>query len=257
LSGLLRPAAPDRAGRLHSALRFLDALPHPGWQRAARWMVLFGPEHRDALLGPDLAAAAALRAGRGESPGQRLAAMLAGAQGRDAVDRAMGADLGFYLVDDLMVKSDIAAMAFSLESRAPLIDHSFVEFAARLPARLKIRGLTTKRILRRAMRGHLPADILKRSKRGFGVPIGRWMRGPLAGLVRESLLGEDGARRSAPGLVGPVLRREGIERLWSEHAAGTADHGERLWALLFLVLWHRRFVEGGDLVELTRRAARP
>jgi asparagine synthase (glutamine-hydrolysing) len=134
------------------------------------------------------------------------------------------------------MKQDQMSMAASIESRVPFLDHHLVEFAATLPERLKLRGATTKYVLREAMRDWLPAPILSRRKMGFPVPIGAWFRGPWRHLVDDLVLG---ARAQARGLFDPATTR----RLVGEHVAGR-DHAERLWALVNVELWHRVFIDG-------------
>ncbi|MGZ4203617.1 MAG: asparagine synthase (glutamine-hydrolyzing) [Thermoleophilaceae bacterium] len=143
------------------------------------------------------------------------------------LDRMMGVDVATYLPGDLLAKLDTATMAHSVEARSPLLDHELMEFAAALPAELK-RG---KGLLRSALRGVLPDEILERPKMGFAVPLATWLRAELAGTARELLL-DPGAATAG------YLRRGEVERLMREHAAGV-DHSMRLWALMMLETWHR------------------
>jgi len=137
------------------------------------------------------------------------------------------------------MKQDRMSMAASVESRVPFLDHHLAEFAARLPRRLKLRGLTGKRILKRAMREVLPAQIINRRKMGFPVPTAKWFRSELASWCREILL--DG-RSSADG----IFNRSRLEALTAEHSAGRANHADKLWQLLNFSLWY-------DAVDSTRR----
>ncbi len=155
----------------------------------------------------------------------------------DAMDRAMYVDARTYMIDDVLTKVDRMSMAVSLEAREPLLDHKLLEFAARVPASLKLRDGRTKYLLRRALERKVPREIVDRPKRGFDAPIGRWLRGPLAGLGSALLL--DGRLRDR-GLFAP---RE-VTRLWEEHQSGRADHSHRLWQLVMLELWFRQFVDG-------------
>ncbi len=100
----------------------------------------------------------------------------------DFIDATMLVDINSYLPEDLLVKMDIVTMAHSLEARSPFLDHHFMEFAARIPSHLKVRGRETKYLLRKALTGLLPREVLTRGKMGFGVPIGRWFRRELRGL---------------------------------------------------------------------------
>lgn len=128
-------------------------------------------------------------------------------------------------------------MAASIESRVPFLDHPLVEFATRLPPRLKLRGLTTKYVLRQAMRDTLPPEILTRKKMGFPVPIDAWFRGSFRPIVDEFVLGPRAMQR---GLFEPAAMRA----LVGDHDAGTARNGQRLWSLINLELWHRIFLDG-------------
>ncbi len=142
-----------------------------------------------------------------------------------------------YLPDDLLIKADRMSMAASLEARSPFLDHVLVEFAATLPASLKLRGATGKYILKRAFEGKLPREIIYRRKHGFGVPVGKWFRTTLRDYLGDTVLSERSLRRG-------LLRREAVLRLASEHASGERDHGHALWTLLMLEVWHQVFLDG-------------
>lgn len=131
-------------------------------------------------------------------------------------------------------------MAASIESRVPFLDHKLVEMTAGLPERMKLRGMTTKYILRESMKGILPDPILTRSKMGFPVPLDAWFRGPWAAIVNEHLLGERARSRG-------IFNQAYVERLVVEHRSGI-NHAERLWMLMNFELWQRQFIDGEDLV---------
>jgi asparagine synthase (glutamine-hydrolysing) len=135
------------------------------------------------------------------------------------------------------------SMAASIESRVPFLDHPLVEFTARLPERLKLRGLTTKYVLRQAMKDQLPAEVLSRRKMGFPVPVGTWFRGRYRHLLDEYVLGE---RAAARGLFAPPA----VRRLVDEQMAGHMNHAERLWALVNTEIWHRIFIDGEDPADV-------
>ena len=111
------------------------------------------------------------------------------------IDRALMADTYNYLPNDLLVKVDIASMAVSLEARSPFLDHHVMEFAASLPANYKLRGVTTKYLLKQALRGLVPEENLTRRKMGFGVPISHWFRNELKGFLEENILSDRAAAR--------------------------------------------------------------
>jgi asparagine synthase (glutamine-hydrolysing) len=156
---------------------------------------------------------------------------------RHLVDRMLDVDVQTYLPDHLLVKIDIATMAYSLEARSPLLDHEFLELAASLPARMKVRGLEKKVGLRDAMRGILPDEILDRPKRGFQLPLVEWFRSDLRGYAADVLL-DPGA------LARGYFARDQVEGLLERHATGREDRAETIWALLMFELWHRELVDG-------------
>jgi asparagine synthase (glutamine-hydrolysing) len=151
------------------------------------------------------------------------------------LQRLLYADLKTYL-HELLMKQDQMSMAASIESRVPFLDHKLVEFTMSLPDRLKLRGWTTKYILRRAMRGLVPEQIIRRRKVGFPVPLARWFRGEFRSLLDEFVAGD---RAVARGL----FRAEVLRRLVEEHSAGRIDHTERLWALVNFEMWQRLFLD--------------
>ena len=164
-------------------------------------------------------------------------AHLESANSHSLLGRLLYVDAKTYL-HELLMKQDQMSMAASIESRVPFLDHPLVEFAAALPDRLKLRGWTTKHVLREAMRGTLPAAILERRKMGFPVPVGRWLRGPYRRLIDEYVLGE---RTAARDLFEPAV----VRRLVEAHQRGE-NHTERLWSLINLEIWQRIFLDGED-----------
>jgi asparagine synthase (glutamine-hydrolysing) len=137
----------------------------------------------------------------------------------------MDVDVNFYLSDCLLVKVDIATMAYGLEGRSPMLDHEFMAFAASLPADLKLRGDRSKYIFKQAVRGLLPADILDRPKKGFSVPLDAWFRQELRELTEDLLLDGRLARR---GYFRPRI----VERIVDEHLRGIASWEDQLWTLV-------------------------
>ena len=213
------------------AKRFMQAMLVSPEARYLRWCCIFDRERKFAIYSPDMrerfAALASARVFRDE---------YAQVPDLDFVARTMFVDYRRYLPDDLNAKVDIASMSHSLECRAPFLDHKVVEFAAGLPTQMKLSGMTSKFLLKRAFRDMLPRDVLRRPKMGFGVPIAEWFRGELKGYIREVLLS-----RSVfdSGYFDP----DGLRRLVDEHTEGRFDHGYRLWALLMFELWRLRFLE--------------
>ena len=181
---------------------------------------------------------------RGDAVASELARVLAASDADDAVNRLLDLDTQTYLPDDIFTKVDIASMAHALEVRAPFADHLLLEWLARLPGSLKLRRFRGKQLLRRAVRDLVPAAILERSKKGFNLPLDRWLRRELAELSRD-LLTDATAR--ARGL----FDRAEVQRLLDEHAAGVS-HGRRLWNLVVLELWLRQFVDRRVTTSLRR-----
>jgi asparagine synthase (glutamine-hydrolysing) len=151
------------------------------------------------------------------------------------LDRLLYADIKTYL-HELLMKQDQMSMAASIESRVPFLDHKLVEFTSSLPERLKLRGWTTKYVLRQSMKGVLPEAILSRPKMGFPVPIGKWFRGAYRSVVDEYILSD---RTLSRGL----FDREFLRGLVERHQIGE-DHSERLWALVNFEMWQRQFIDG-------------
>ena len=156
--------------------------------------------------------------------------------GEDGAARAMRADLEAYLPGDLNVKVDRASMAHGLEVRCPFQDHELVELAFSLPRQYRINGKTGKIILRKAFGDMLPGKITDRGKRGFGVPVGSWFNHNLREILLDNILSQKALERN-------YFEQAALEKLWLEHKSGRADHGQRLWALLMLELWHRRYID--------------
>ena len=152
----------------------------------------------------------------------------------DVLDKLLYADTKTYL-HELLMKQDQMSMAASIESRVPFLDHKLVEFSARMPRDMKLNDGTTKWVLREAMKGILPAEILNRPKMGFPVPVGNWFRGEFKHIVDEYVLGQ---RAAARGIFDPAF----VRSLVAEHNAGE-NHDERLWALVNFEIWQRRFFD--------------
>jgi asparagine synthase (glutamine-hydrolysing) len=159
-----------------------------------------------------------------------------GTQGSTLLDRLLYADVKTYL-HELLMKQDQMSMAASIESRVPFLDHKLVEFTARLPERLRLRGWTTKYVLRRSMQGILPREIIKRRKMGFPVPLARWFRGPFRPVIEDYVLGP---RATSRGLFDTGV----VRRLVAEHQSGERNHADRLWSLVNFEMWMRQFIDG-------------
>jgi asparagine synthase (glutamine-hydrolysing) len=199
-------------------------------RRYLRRLMHFEPELRGRVVTPEF-----LDRVRGVGDGIPLESYRR-SDARQFVDACMDGDIQHYLPDCLLVKVDIATMARGLEGRSPLLDYELMEFAAALPMNLKVRNGVRKWILKEAMRRHLPPELLSRPKKGFSVPLGHWLRGDLLPFAREVLLDSAAAQRG-------LLRREAVQRMIDEHAAGIANWHHQLWNLLMLELWCRMFID--------------
>jgi asparagine synthase (glutamine-hydrolysing) len=154
----------------------------------------------------------------------------------EPLDALLYLDSKTYLPGDILTKVDRMTMAVSLEARAPLLDHKLMEFTARIPAHMKMRGLETKHIFKRAVRDLVPAEILDRPKQGFGIPLDRWINEQLRDRTRETLTERRTRERG-------IVNSSYVDKLLSEHERGRRDHSGALWTLLMLELWYRTFVD--------------
>ncbi len=227
----LIPSSGTKRSRVRDVKRFLQAASLPKVERYLRWVSVFDTTAKENLYSEDF---------RHETQSIRAADILTPwferANGAGIVDAALLADINTYLPNDLLVKVDIATMAVSLEARSPFLDHHLIEFAASLPEKLKLRGLTTKYLLKRMLKKLLPAENLDRRKMGFGVPIGHWFRGKLQPFLRETILSERALNRG-------LFRPEAVKQLVELHTRGERDNSHQLWTLLMLELWFQKFID--------------
>lgn len=219
--GRIWPKA-DWAPRPLRAKSTLLALAESGEEGYARGLSVTTPDARAATYTDEFART--LDGFRGEA---ELMEVMRCAPARSGLDRAQYADLTFWMPGDILTKVDRTSMAVSLEAREPLLDHRLVEFAARLPEDLRVRGSVGKHILKRSMAQRLPHDILYRPKQGFVTPIASWFRGPLADEARAI------AQKSTVAEAG-WFERSALSNLADEHIQGQADHSRVLWQLLML-----------------------
>jgi len=165
---------------------------------------------------------------------EELAAYKEKFPGQDPTTLLQYMDLKLYLQDDILVKVDRASMACSLEVRAPFLDHELVEFVMGLPSSLKLKGFTQKYLLKRAVANLLPKEVIQRKKKGFGIPVAKWVKGPLKDLFQDFL---------APDRIGRegFLNAEYVTKLLEDHLAGKKDNRKQLWTLLVWELWLNRY----------------
>jgi asparagine synthase (glutamine-hydrolysing) len=229
------PTSTSRASFDYKAKRFVRAAHLPSLERHHGWKEIFSPELRAQLTGRSSAF----------DPVDVLRDRYRETEGADELARLQDVDLGIYLVDDLLVKTDRASMAHSLEARVPYLDTVVTNLALALPTRHKIRGLSKKVLLRKAATPLLPREIVHGKKRGFSIPAAAWLRGELEPFARDTLSRETLHRQ---GFFSPEV----VARLLDDHVAGREDRSRQLWGLLAFTLWHERHVE-----RAPQRAARP
>jgi asparagine synthase (glutamine-hydrolysing) len=228
LAGVIRPlveALPSSSGRTsfdYKAKRFVRAAHLPPLERHHAWKEILSPEARAELLAPGRRGSA--------DPLDAYRTRYEETEGAEPLARLQDVDLGIYLVDDLLVKTDRASMAHSLETRVPYLDEVVAGFALALPTRLKVLGLAKKRLLRKAVAPLLPHSVVYGKKRGFSIPAAAWLRGPLVPFAREVLSAETVRRQ---GYFSP----ETVTRLLEDHIAGREDLSRQLWGLLSFTLW--------------------
>lgn len=214
----LAPRSPwwDKVRRLSG-----DALLSP-MEAFRRRETCFSSEQRAALYGPGLASAFQ------RDVADRFREYWEAAEAGGDDDRMLHQDLRMYLPDDILTKVDRMSMAVSLEARVPLLDHRIVEFAGTVPFGLKYNEGESKRLVKHALRDHVPASLLRQRKRGFAMPVHAWFRGDLADVFRDAVLsrGSDG-----------WLNAGEAQRLFDAHRDGCADYGHHLWALLMFDHW--------------------
>ena len=211
--------------------QFLRGTKVPESQRLWRWLGSFVPEELTNLIEPSVL---------GSLPLDGLYAQVEELHSRvanfDAVTRDGYLFTKTYLSDGVLQKVDRATMACGLDTRSPFLDPDFVDLAGQVPSRLKHKGGLSKYILRKALKGMLPDDILSRPKKGFGIPIGDWFRGPLRDMLQDTLH----ERRIREG---GILRPAAVQALISDHIAGRRDNRKPLWTLFMFELWREHWLK--------------
>jgi asparagine synthase (glutamine-hydrolysing) len=239
------PKRPGSQSFLARAQRLLSSVDADSIERYRRHVSVFNDSERADLLEPEFRAS--LDTSR--APGVITTPWLA-ASGTTMLDRLLEVDVNTYLPEDLLVKVDIASMAYSLEARSPFLDPEVMEFAASLPSREKASLGRKKYILRRAYRGLIPDSILDGAKKGFGVPLGAWFRTDLEDYARELLLDRATLDRG-------YLKESAVCSILDSHVAGQGDRSLQLWALVMLESWHRDLGETHSSVSSASCAAAP
>ena len=226
----LLPASGANFALSYNLKKFTSATEGDALHRHQEWLGSFGKNARAALAGP------ALRAhGQGGNLFSHIDAYKGEMPGNDAGNQLLYTYLRTYLMDEVLVKVDRASMHYALETRAPFLDRALLDFVFSLPYDLKYRGGRTKYLLKRLVRDVLPAHIINRKKKGFGIPLAAWLSGPLRPLSEELLSG------SALAAHGLFNERE-VARLLREHQSGARDNRKELWNLMVFQLWYRRWM---------------
>ncbi len=220
------PASTRKASLDYKAKRFVRAAHLPPLERHHGWKEIFSADARAELTGRHAAF----------DPVDVYRARYAETAGAPELARLQDVDFGVYLVDDLLVKTDRASMAHSLEARVPFLDPLVTNLAFALPTRLKVRGLAKKVLLRKAAEPLLPAEVVHGRKRGFSIPAAAWLRGELEPFARTTLSPENLQRQG-------FFQAQPVTRLIDEHVAGREDWSRQLWGLLAFTLWYERHVE--------------
>jgi len=220
------PASTARASFDYKAKRFVRGAHLPPLERHHAWKEIFSADARAELTGRRHAF----------DPVDLYRERYAETEGAEPLARLQDVDLGIYLVDDLLVKTDRASMAHSLEARVPFLDPVVTNFALGLPARHRVRGLRKKVLLRKAVAPLVPSRIVRGKKRGFSIPAAAWLRGELEPFARETLSAETVRRQG-------FFRPEAVTALIDRHVVGREDLSRQLWGLLAFTLWHERHVE--------------
>ncbi|MBD3384869.1 asparagine synthase (glutamine-hydrolyzing) [candidate division KSB1 bacterium] len=224
------PPTDKKKGLINRSRRFVEGLMLPDHLQHVRWMIFLQQAEKDQLYSK-----AFRESIRNENPYDFIEEKFTRSTSRIPLDQQEFVDTHTYLVDDILVKVDRMSMANSLEARVPFLDHRFVEFAATIPAHLRL-GKTSKYLLKYAFRDVLPASILNRGKEGFSTPIKHWMKSELRPLMQDML---------SPSMIQKTgfFDYQTVEQLMTEHIEGIENHSHRLWALMIFQMWYREYVE--------------
>ncbi len=224
----LFPASGRRLSFEFKAKKFLLGIDYPPEIANYIWWGAYPPQEKGKLLSPLLEEA--IKA----DPYEPVAFHLRSCEAQDTLDRIFYLDLKLYLQDDLLVKVDRMSMANSLEIRVPFLDYTFVEFAASIPNKFKLKGFETKYILKKAMDGYLPPQIFRRKKIGFDIPLGAWIRRDLKSFVLDVLSPQNLSRH---GFFNQLY----IEEKLKEHLRGQHNHRQLLWPIIIFQFWYDRY----------------
>ncbi len=238
-SGLIEPAvnalpvSTDNLSFDYKAKRFVRSAKYDDVTRHHGWFGSFSIDQHKQLFTKDVLAQTDADIYRG------VRELVDASDAKNVIERMQYADINYYLAEDILTKVDRAAMAVSLETRAPFLDPRIGQFAASIPVEYKLKGKIGKVILKEAMKDLLPQNILHRPKKGFGIPIAEWLKGRLNPLMHDMLSPE---RLSKQGL----FNVEYVQKLINEHEKGAASHHKELWTLLVFQLWYSNFMSNAS-----------
>jgi asparagine synthase (glutamine-hydrolysing) len=225
------PPRPEKKGLINKTKRFVEGAALPSSLQHTRWMFFMTAEDKSTLYQPEVSASL---------DGKSVTSVLEDHFNRktkfDPLAQQQYVDIKTYLVDDILTKVDRMSMAVSLEVRVPLLDYRIVELAVNLPPQMKLYRGETKRILKQAMAGRLPHEVLNKPKQGFSIPLKNWLRDPLKPMMMDLLSHKKVQQR---GYFNP----ECVSRWVSEHMDGTMNHSHRLWALMVFELWNEQIMD--------------
>lgn len=224
------PVSTDNLSFDYKAKRFVRASKYDDVTRHHSFFGSFSIDQHESLFSKDVL---------GETSGdiyRGVRMLVDSADTDDVIERMQYADINYYLAEDILTKVDRAAMAVSLETRAPFLDPRIGQFAASIPVGYKLKGKSGKVILKEAVKDLLPSAILQRPKKGFGIPVAEWLKGRLNPLLHDMLASD---RLKKQGLFDAIY----VEKLIREHETGKASHHKELWTLLVFQLWWDNFLE--------------
>lgn len=225
------PASKKRLSFEFKAKKFISGIDFPPEIANTIWWGAYTPSQKRDLLSPGLASALS------GDPFEPVHHHLGVYKPEDMLDRICYLDLKLYLQDDLLVKVDRMSMANSLEIRVPFLDYTFVDFATSIPNSLKLKGFTTKYILKKAMAKDLPPDILRRKKIGFDIPLGVWIQNELRDFAAD-VLSPAGLRKHG------FFNEDFVQRILAEHLSGAHNHRQLLWPLIIFQFWYHEYIAG-------------
>jgi len=224
------PASGKRLSFEFKAKKFISGIDYPPEISNFIWWGAYSPAEKKELFTVDLLGKV------NQDLFAPISFHLSNCSAEETINRLGYLDLKLYLQDDLLVKADRMSMANSLEIRVPFLDHTFVEYAATIPSSLKLKGLTTKHILKKAMTPYLPPEIVNRRKIGFDIPLGVWIRNELKDFVAEVLSPTNLNKHK-------FFNQSFIEKLLKEHFQGAHNHRQLLWPLIIFQFWYNQYME--------------